>query len=237
MHSHHARYQLKRTRERSLATLLLFLAMLFFGLAGMILAILFVPNPGLLFSRGEVGQHSDAVLQVEMEGVPFTFPQPIVADVQRTLLNRVTRIDLKWPWPLARQELTTLREPPADIDDWVIVTLEPRDGRTGLEERFEPIYSNFLQPGTAEEHGLTRRSFRNDSAYADSDLLIGKDGRIIRCDKQPSALGPIICERLTPYSESLMLRIRFARQRAAEWPEMEATVLTLLAQFADAGGG
>jgi len=160
-----------------------------------------------------------------------------VADVQRTLLNTVTRIDLKWPWPLARQELTTIRGQPSDINDWLIVTLEPRDGRTGLEERFEPIYSNFLKDETAEEHGFTRYSFTDESAYADSDLLISKDRRIIRCDKRPSVLGPVICERLVPYNNRLMLRIRFARQRAAQWPEMETTVFTLLAQFARAGAG
>lgn len=237
MQNHHASYQLKRARERSLAYLVLFVVMLFFGLAGTIIAILFVPNPGLLFNRGEVGQQTDAVVGVSMADIDFTFPQPVVADVQRTLLGTVTRVDLKWPWPLARQELTTIRDQPSDINDWLIVTLEPRQGRTGLEERLDPIYSNFLKPGTAEENGLTRYSFTEDSAYADSDLLVSKERKVIRCDKHPSVLGPVICERLVPYSDKLMVRIRFARKRAAEWQDMETTVFTLLAQFAKPEAG
>lgn len=233
---HHASYQLKRARERSLSYLILFVVMLFFGLAGTILAILFVPNPSLLFGQREVGQQTDAITRVEMEDTAFNFPQPVVADIQRTLFNRVKRIDLKWPWPLARQELTTVRELPADLNDWLIVTLEPRDGRGSTDERLDTIYSNFFEPEMALEHGLTRYSFKSDSAYADSDLLVSQDRRVVRCDKRPSVLGPIICERLTPYTAKLMIRIRFARQRAAEWPDMEQTAFTLLAQFAVQAG-
>ncbi len=162
MQNHHASYQLKRARERSLAYLVLFVVMLFFGLAGTILAIMFVPHPSLLFSRGEVGQQSDAVVNVSLEDLSFNIPEPVIADVQKTLLGRTTRIDLKWPWPLARQELTTIRELPSDINDWLVVTLEPREGRTGLEERFGPIYSNFFKPETAQEQGLTRYSFTEE---------------------------------------------------------------------------
>ena len=232
MQTHHARHKLQRTRERSLVTLVLFVTMLFFGLAGILLAFIFIPNPSLLFSRGEIGQQTDATVSATLEDMNFVFPAPVVGTIDKSLLNTTRRIDLKWPWPLARQELTTIRPPPSDINNWVIATLEPRAGRTSFDERLEPIYSNFFGGETGEEQGLTLHHFKPGSPYGDSDLLVSAKGNVIRCDKQESILGPVICERLVPLSPRVMLRLRFARKRAGEWEEIETTALTLLAQFA-----
>lgn len=235
MHSHHNQYKLQRARERSLLYLVLFVALLFFGLAGTLLAILFIPHPSLLFSRGEVGQQTKATVNATIEDMSFVFPAPVVGDVEKSLLNKTRRIDLKWPWPLARQELTTIRPPPSDINNWVIATLEPRGGRTSFDERLEPIYSNFFAGEPGNEQGLTLHHFKSDSPYGDSDLLVSAKGKVIRCDKQESILGPIICERLVPLSPGVMLRLRFARKRAAEWEAIETAAVTLMAQFTISG--
>ena len=235
MHTHHNRYRLERARERSLVYLVLFVAMLFFGLAGTVLAILFIPHPSLLFSRGELGKTTDATISASIEDMSFLFPAPVVGDVQTSLLRKTERIDLKWPWPLARQELTTVREPPADINNWIIATLEPRNGRTGFDERLQPIYSNYLTAEQAREQGLTIRRFKDNSPYSDSELLVSDKGNVMRCDRKESVLGPIVCERLVPLSPGVMMRLRFARRRAAEWAEIETTATTLMAQFSQAG--
>ena len=82
--------------------------------------------------------------------------------------------------------------------NWVLITLEPREGRTGLEERMDPIYSVYLDPVESQEAGLVLRKFKTDSPYTDSELLVAPTGEVIRCDKKPSVLGPIICERFCP---------------------------------------
>ena len=54
---------------------------------------------------------------------------------------------------------------------------------------------------------------------------------MIRCDKKPSVLGPIICERLWPLTNGVMARVRFSRQRLAEWKDIDETAQILLKEF------
>ncbi|MGB3140743.1 MAG: hypothetical protein WBB16_08130, partial [Aestuariivirga sp.] len=89
-----------------------------------------------------------------------------------------------------------------------------------------------LSPDESEEAGLKLRRFKADSPYKDSELLVAPLGEVIRCDKTPSVLGPIICERLWPFSQGVMARVRFSRQRLAEWKDMDETAQILLKEFA-----
>jgi hypothetical protein len=231
MVSHHLNYLLQRRRERSLGIVLLFAAITFFSLAGVVLAIYFVPNPSLLFGRPEIGAPSTAVVVATLEGTEFTLPETIVAKIDRPILGSAKRIDLRLPWPFDRQQLNIVHALPTDLQNWVLVTLEPRLGRTGLEERMESIYSVYLDPAKGEEAGLVLRKFKADSPYTDSELLAAPSGEVIRCDKKPSVLGPIICERLWPLSNGVMARVRFSRQRLAEWKDMDETAQILLREF------
>ena len=231
MVSHHLNYLLQRRRERSLGIILLFVLMTFFSLAGVVLAIYFVPNPSLLLGHPEIGASSTAVVVTTLEDTEFTLPQTIVAKIDKPILGNTTRIDLRLPWPFDRQQLNIVHALPADLQNWVLVTLEPRLGRTGLEERVEPIYSVYLDPDKGEEAGLVLRKFNADSPYTDSELLVARSGEVIRCDKKPSVLGPIICERLWPLSNGVMARVRFSRQRLAEWKDMDETAQILLKEF------
>lgn len=231
MVSHHLNYLLQRRRERSLGIILLFVLMTFFSLAGVVLAIYFVPNPSLLFGRPEIGAPSTAVVVATLEDTKFTLPETIVAKIDKPLLGKATRIDLRLPWPFDRQQLNIVHALPTDLQNWVLVTLEPRLGRTGLEERMGPIYSVYLDPAKGEEAGLVLRKFKADSPYTDSELLVAPSGEVIRCDKKPSVLGPIICERLWPLSQGVMARVRFSRQRLAEWKDMDETAQILLKEF------
>jgi hypothetical protein len=232
MSLHHEAYRLRRARERSLVALILFVTMLFFGAAGILLAVYFAPHPSLIFGRGEIGRATDAVVSATLEDRSFVMPEPIVAEVSQTLLGRVERIDLKLPWPFTREQMTRVQPPPADLHNWVLVTLEPRDGRSALEDRLAPIYANFLEEKGEQDGALTRRRFRADSPYADSELLVSAEGKVIRCDTRPSLLGPIICERFIPLSDGVIARIRFASERLPEWRDIEETARTLLAEFA-----
>jgi hypothetical protein len=231
MVSHHLNYLLQRRRERSLGIILLFVLMTFFSLAGVVLAIYFVPNPSLLFGRPEIGAPSTAVVEATLEDTKFTLPETIVAKIDKPILGNTTRIDLRLPWPFDRQQLNIVHALPTDLQNWVLVTLEPRLGRTGLEERMEPIYSVYLDSDKGEEAGLVLRKFKPDSPYTDSELLVAPSGEVVRCDKKPSVLGPIICERLWPLGDSVIVRVRFSRQRLAEWKDMDETAQILLKEF------
>jgi hypothetical protein len=231
MASHHLNYLLQRRRERSLGLILLFAAMAFFTLAGVVLAIYFVPHPSLLFGRPEIGAPSTGVVVAILEDARFTLPETIVAKIDKPVLGKAKRIDLQVPWPFDRQQLNIVHPLPTDLQSWVLITLEPREGRTGLEERMTPIYSVYLDPVEGHEAGLVLRKFKPDSPYTDSELLVAATGEVIRCDKIPSVLGPIICERLWPVSQGVMARVRFSRLRLAEWKDIDETAQILLKEF------
>jgi hypothetical protein len=232
MASHHLNYLLQRRRERSLGVVLLFAAMVFFSLAGVVLAVYFVPHPSLLFGRPEVGSPSTGVIAATLEDAKFTLPETIVANIDKPVLGKTKRIDLQVPWPFDRQQLNIVHALPMDLEDWVLITLEPREGRTELEERMVPIYSVYLDPIEGQEAGLVLRKFKPDSPYTDSELLVAPTGEVIRCDKKPSVLGPIICERFWPVTQGVMARVRFSRQRLAEWKVIDETAQILLKEFA-----
>ena len=229
--SHHLNYLLQRRRERSLGVLLIFAAMAFFSLAGVLLAIYFVPHPSLLFGRPAIGSPSEGVVVATLEDAKFTLPETIVANIDGPVLGGAKRIDLRLPWPFDRQQLNVVHALPTDLQNWVLITLEPREGRTGLEERMEPIYSVYLEPAEGNEAGLVLKTFKADSPYTDSELLVSPAGDIIRCDKKPSVLGPIICERFLPITQGVMARVRFSRQRLAEWRDIDETAQILLKEF------
>jgi hypothetical protein len=52
-----------------------------------------------------------------------------------------------------------------------------------------------------------------------------------RCDKKPSLLGPILCERTIRLSPGIRLRIRFARAHLEEWSQIEANVRLAMANM------
>ena len=106
-----------------------------------------------------------------------------MAKIDKPVLGEAKRIDLQVPWPFDRQQLNIVHALPMDLEDWVLITLEPRQGRTGLEERMVPIYSVYLDPVEGQEAGLVLRKFKTDSPYSDSELLVAPTGEIIRCDK------------------------------------------------------
>src|SRR5204863_5255127 len=139
--------------------ILLLATVTFFSLAGVVLAVYFVPHPSLLFGRPEIGAPSEQEIAATLEGTHFNFPEAIVASIDKPVLGNVRRIDLRLPWPFDRQQLNVVHALPTDLQNWVLITLEPRLGRTGLEERMEPIYSVYLDPGESKEAGLVLRKF------------------------------------------------------------------------------
>ncbi len=231
MASHHLNYLLQRRRERSLGVVLLFAAMVFFSLGGVVLAIYFVPHPSLLFGRPQAGSPSTGTIAATLEDAKFTLPETIVANIDKPVLGKTKRIDLQVPWPFDRQQLNIIHPLPTDLQNWVLISLEPREGRTGFEERLAPIYNVYLDPVESQEAGLVLRKFKFDSPYTDSELLIASTGEIIRCDRGPSVLGPIICERLWPVTQGVMARVRFSRQRLTEWQDIDDTAHILLKEF------
>jgi hypothetical protein len=224
MSVHHERYRAKRARERSVGYLSLFVSAVFVILAGMIIAFYFIPDPALLFSGTKAAK--DGLVDVALEDMEFRLPERHVERIGRGLLRGANQIDLRLPWPYEPKSLAAEPQSPDDVRAFVLVSILPRGDQITPEERFEPIYKVYFSENAHDASGLMNYRFKPDSPYADSELFVDEKAlpqAVIRCDLKASVLGPILCERITRLGDKLVLRVRFARTRLAEWQAIYET--------------
>jgi hypothetical protein len=228
MSIHHSAHRQRRSRERSAAALVLLAAMTIIALSGVVLAFYFLPNPELLL-RARAAPSASRLIEQRIEDTNFLIPETLIARLDKKLLGSVRRIDLRIPWPYGTG--AQLADSPEAMADFILVTLEPRAKQQTHEELLVPIYSVYLaHQGVAE--GFVLKQFKPGSPYADSELAVDyreTPAAVTRCDTRPSALGPILCERLQPVGANLMARIRFAKSHIVDWKGMDRTAKDVIA--------
>lgn len=103
--------------------------------------------------------------------------------------------------------------------------------------RLKDIYSKYLattepQPGP---DGLRLFPFRENSGYADQDLLVGTDEEermvLIICDRVTALVESPNCTRSLLLGPSLELAYRYKRDHLEDWREIDAAVTALVARF------
>ena len=225
-------------RERSLLALLLFGLMIFMIIAGIVLAVLFIPNPSLLFAGRDAGPASSRIVETELAGTQLWLPERLVARIDRSLLRTVHRIDLQLPWPYDPAALNLGAKPATDFSQSILLTLEPKEQQKSHEELLEPIYRVYFADREARGPGLVMHRFRADAPYADSQLMVDyreSPPAAIRCDLKPSVLGPILCDRLLAVDGHVVARLRFARQHVQNWKAIDSTARQLIAEMLRGG--
>lgn len=231
MSIHHESHRARRSREQSLAALLLFAVMLCVAIAGVVLALLFIPNPQLLFQQPASGPVPNRLVAEELAGVQLNLPEQLIARVDRTLLGGGRKIDLRIPWPYDPAVLTQAQAPATDVSDFVLITLEARGAQQTHEALLDPVYRVYFTDRNARGAALVAHRFRADAPYADSELLVDYRERppaAMRCDLKPSVLGPVLCDRLLIPAASLIARIRFSREHVKEWRDIDRLAKALL---------
>jgi hypothetical protein len=226
---YHSDYRRRRVRERSVGLFIFFFLIGFVIFSGTILAYYFIPNPDLLFSSAEEDQRPrNRLVQISLAGSEFYVPASILKRVKRRVFGTVDQIDVQIPWPYDHLAVISgTLEDTADIRDWVLITLIPRQNRIPPDDRYASVDRYyFAGPPTEEPKGLLRYDFKADSAYKDLQLFVDKRSggkpAAIRCDLKASSLGPILCERELPAAAGITARIRFARTHLEDWQEIEA---------------
>ena len=231
MSIHHESHRARRSRERSLAALLLFALMLFVAIAGVVLAFLFIPNPRLLFQEPETGPVANRLVAVDLEGVRLNLPEQLIARVERTILGGGRKIDLRIPWPYDPAALSARQAPATDVSDFVLITLEARGTQQTHEALLDPVYRVYFTDSEARGAALVAHRFRAAAPYADSELVVDyreNPPAAMRCDLKPSVLGPVLCDRLQIPAAGLIARIRFSREHIAKWKDIDRLARALL---------
>ena len=225
MSVHHRAHLRQKNRERSIAALALFAAMAFMALAGVVIAFYFLPNPALLLG-GDADPDPTRRIETSVAGVAFAIPETLAARIDGKLLGGAERVDLQIPWPYD----PAAPRAEADLARAMLATIEPRGGQKTHEELYGPIYSVYLEEGSASE-GIVLRAFKPGAPYGDSELAVDfreSPPAVSRCDLKPSLLGPVLCERLFPLEGGLMARLSFPKAKLAEWKAMEAAARSVI---------
>jgi hypothetical protein len=233
MSIHHELHRARRTRERSLVTLALFAILVFTVVSGLVLAVLFLPNPSLLFAGRQVEPVSKRIVEIELGGARLRLPERLIARIGRTLLGEVERAELLIPWPYAPDAPVHALPSAEELDHLLMLTLEPAGGQKTHEEQLEPVYRVYFADRQAPRLGLQVHRFAEGAPYAGSEIIADyreTPPAALRCDLRPSLLGPILCDRVLRAGNGLVGRLRFSRSHAGDWKAIDGVVKQLLSE-------
>jgi hypothetical protein len=244
MRRHRRHTQAHGPKERSVGRLALTFAGMVFVTAGFILTWLFLADRDLLFSApstavnntGQAEPAAPVMARYRFDRAELIAPTRLVTRFEKRTLGNVTKLDLLLPWPYQPGTVPRLPDTAAAFDNWLILTLDTggKDELTPVE-RYGEIYPVYFE-GEPErvEGNLLRYRFREGSPYADLVLYVANAGGeqvVHRCDKKPSVLGPILCERTIQLTSEIRLRLRFARRHLQDWAGIEQNVRTAMANM------
>ena len=220
------------------------MVMTFIGLVlitgGFIVTWLFLGDRDLLFAPPQQVENPDAapvLARYRFDTAELVAPTRLVTRVDRRTLGGIIKLDMLLPWPYQPGKSPRLPGSSREFNNWIILTFEgeTKDELTPVE-RYGEIYPVYFD-GEPElvDGNLLRYKFKETSPYADLTLYVATiDGRHIvhRCDRKPSVLGPILCERTLSLTEDIRLRMRFSRDHLESWQQIESNVrLALVSMF------
>ena len=239
MRRHHRHGTHAGPRERSVGRLALNLAGMILVTAGFIVTWLFLADRDLLFSAPSAKSDPQAVpvmASYRFDGAELIAPTRLVTRVNKRTLGNITKLDLLLPFPYQPGTAPALPESAAEFDNWLILTLETgsRDELTPVE-RYGEIYPVYFDgEPEAVDGNLLRYRFREGTPYADLVLYVANAGGkhvVHRCDRKPSVLGPVLCERTLRLTPDIRLKIRFAEAHLEHWADVESNARLAMANM------
>lgn len=207
--------------------------------AGFILTWLFLADRDLLFSAPAAKsdpQAAPVMARYRFDGAELTAPTRLVTRVNKRTLGNITKLDLLLPFPYQPGTVPSLPESADEFDNWLILTLETgiRDELTPVE-RYGEIYPVYFDGEPEQVEGnLLRYRFREGTPYSDLVLYVANAGGkhvVHRCDRNPSVLGPVLCERTLRLTPDIRLKIRFAEIHLEQWAAVESNARLAMANM------
>jgi hypothetical protein len=138
------------------------------------------------------------------------------------------------PWSPAAGKAFASNAPDANV---VQITLAVDRGPLTYEQKFErgikPRADN--EAGEPGPFGLTQYKFGPGSGYENTEWFsaVLSDGSelVMRCDPSPNTDFGSSCMRVTRLPENVGLTYKFKRAHLAQWKQIEASVMGLVASF------
>jgi hypothetical protein len=226
-------------QERSIGSMMIMFIGLVIVTGGFIIAWLFLADRDLLFATPQQVANPDTapvLARYRFDTAELVAPTRLVTRVNRRTLGNIVKLDLLLPWPYQPGSIPRLPETSREFNDWIILTFETatKDELTPVE-RYGEIYPVYFDGEPEQVDGnLLRYKFKETSPYADLTLFVATvEGRHIvhRCDRKPSVLGPILCERTLSLANNMKLRVRFSRSHLENWAQIERNVRLALANM------
>jgi len=227
------------SRERSIGRIMITFMGLVLVTGGFVITWLFLGDRDLLFAPPPQVANPDAapvLARYRFDTAELIAPTRLVTRVNRRTLGNIVKLDMLLPWPYHPGSIPSLPETSREFNDWIVLTFEgaAKDDLTPVE-RYGEIYPVYFDGEPEQVDGnLLRYKFKETSPYADLTLFVATvDGRHIvhRCDRKPSVLGPILCERTLSLTGDLRLRMRFSRDHLENWEQIERNVRLALANM------
>jgi hypothetical protein len=103
--------------------------------------------------------------------------------------------------------------------DRIFLSIAARHDALSPDERMKTIYPRYLDPNaTRVDDGLSTRAFRDNTPYANEDLVYAEAPQIIaRCTRDAATPGMCLSERRV---EGADLTFRFPRDWLAQWSDV-----------------
>lgn len=219
--------------------LLVFAGVLTFS--GIFLYYYFGPTPAELLGLDPRASSGRAEVEAIVADQRFLIPENYTRYPAQRTGGRMNMIDMHALLPGMQAYAPELQASFSDNSvrsDVIYFSLSTRDAALNSSRRLKDIYSKYLESAEPEEgpDGLQLFRFRDDTGYANQDLLVGKDDEerivLLICDRRGPMIESPNCSRSLLLGPRLEMSYRYKRYHLDNWRTIDKTVTSLIDRFA-----
>ncbi|MDO8839599.1 MAG: hypothetical protein Q7V31_11785 [Parvibaculum sp.] len=208
--------------------------------SGAFLYYYFGPTPSEILGLDPRASSADRKIDTIIADRRFLIPENYTRYPSQRGGGRRTNVDMHALLPRLTPYEADLQERFIDNSadsDVIYFTLAETATPLSSARRLKEIYSKYLAAPEPEQDraGLQRFTFRDDSGYANQDLLVGTDdeGRMVLllCDRPSRLVDSPNCARSLLWGPRLELSYRYKRSHLGDWREIDGTVMKLVGEF------
>ncbi len=208
--------------------------------SGAFLYYYFGPTPSEILGLDPRASSADRKIDTIIADRRFLIPENYTRYPSQRGGGRRTNVDMHALLPGLTPYEADLQERFIDNSagsDVIYFTLAETATPLSSARRLKEIYSKYLAAPEPEQDraGLQRFTFRDDSGYANQDLLVGTDdeGRMVLllCDRPSRLVDSPNCARSLLWGPRLELSYRYKRSHLGNWLRIDGTVMKLVGEF------